>query len=60
VQMSTASVWRRTQAWGAKLREHSEAERVLANALPEKWEPTSSLSEKSCISLTLDVNFEHG
>lgn len=41
VQMSTASVWRRTQAWGAKLREHSEAERAQANALPEKWEPPS-------------------
>ena len=41
VHISKASTWRRTQKWGAKLRELSERERERATALPEKWEPPS-------------------
>jgi hypothetical protein len=41
VHISKVSTWRRTQEWGAKLRELSEIERERATALPEKWEPPS-------------------
>lgn len=39
VNISRNSIWRQSQAWGAKLRAVEQAERERANALPVKWEP---------------------
>jgi hypothetical protein len=41
VNISRCSIWQRSQVWGAKFKALEEAERVKANALPEKWQPPS-------------------
>ena len=41
IHISTTSVWRRVQFWGAKFEAVLEAEREQANALPTTWEPPS-------------------
>ena len=41
VHISRCSIWRRTELWGAQLKAQEEAERVKANALPEKGQPPS-------------------
>jgi hypothetical protein len=37
MSISDSSIWRRTQKWGKRFRAIVEAERVRANAPPEKW-----------------------
>ena len=39
--ISSTSIWRRVQVWGAKFKALAEAECAQANALPAQWEPPS-------------------
>lgn len=39
--ISSASIWRRVQDWGAKFQTLADAECAQANALPVKWAPPS-------------------
>ncbi|MDQ1300906.1 MAG: hypothetical protein QG637_827 [Chloroflexota bacterium] len=39
--ISRCRIWRRTELWGAQRKAQEEAERVPANALPEKGQPPS-------------------
>jgi hypothetical protein len=39
--ISSASIWRRVQAWGAKFQALADAACTQANALPVKWAPPS-------------------
>lgn len=41
VDVSRATLWRRTQAMGSQFRALEEGERARATALPEQWEPPS-------------------
>jgi hypothetical protein len=41
VSISSTSIWRCLQGWGNRFAVLEEAERVQANALPEKWQPPS-------------------
>lgn len=41
VNISRASIWRHTEAWGAQFKALEEHERAKANALPEQWQPPS-------------------
>lgn len=41
IDVTTTSVWRQVQVWGAKLGAVLEDERQQANALPEQWDPPS-------------------
>lgn len=41
VNISRASIWRPTEAWGAQFKALEEHERATANALPEQWQPPS-------------------
>ena len=45
VNMSRCSIWRRSQAWGAKFQDLEDRERSQANAVPEKWQPPSRAVE---------------
>ena len=41
VNISRCSIWRRSEEWGARFQALETAERAVANALPEQWEPPS-------------------
>jgi Uncharacterised protein family (UPF0236) len=45
VNISRCSIWRRSQAWGAKFKGREDTERAQANAVPEKWQPPSRAVE---------------
>ena len=45
INVSRSSIWERIQKWGAQFCALAEVERVQANALPAKWEPSSRAVE---------------
>ena len=40
--ISSTSIWRRVQVWGAKFKALAEAECAQANALPAQWDAAES------------------
>lgn len=60
INISRNSIWRQSQAWGAKLRALEQGERVRANALPVKWEPPSrSIEPDRRLGVAMDGTMIH-